>query len=189
MSSKYHIFYLHGRIIELQGINAISEDYGPYLYTDIIDSLSIENAIVYAQVRTEQTDFYDFCQQISHQVDSLINIGVNSQNISVIGASKGGVMAMYISHLNMHPINYILLGANNDAIENYEWNLHGNILGIYEKTDTIAGKNYHEWIIRSNNVNQFVEIELNLELGHAFLYSPLLDWLKPTLNWIRFQKP
>lgn len=183
-----HIFYLHGRIIETQGIFAQSELYGPYKYNEIVTALTIDNAQMYAEVRTTETDFYTFCESISSQIDSLVNMGVAHRNISVVGASKGAVMAMYVSHLNKNNINYILLGANNDTIESYDWSLNGNILGIHEKSDNICGKNYSNWIIRSKNALRFVDIEINSQLGHGFLYTPIKDWLTPTVNWMKFQK-
>ena len=52
-----HIFYLHGMIIEVQGIHAVSPQFGAYEYTTIIDSLKATGAKIHAEVRTEKTDF------------------------------------------------------------------------------------------------------------------------------------
>lgn len=181
-----HVFYLHGRIIELQGAQAEHEQFGRYLYQDIIDSLQSENTIVYHEVRDTTTDFYKFTEQTSRQIDSLIKTGVLPHHITVIGASKGAVMTMHISHLNTNPINYILLAANNDYIElENDWTLHGNILGIYDRSDNLAGKNYQYWIDRSVATAKFKQIEINTRLGHGFLYRPIAAWLQPTKNWIK----
>jgi len=181
-----HIFYLHGRIIEIQGINAISEKFGKYEYNKIIDSLKSTGAIVHNELRTEQTDFQAFCKSTSNEIDELIESGVNSTNITVIGASKGGIMAMNISNMNPHPINYILLAANNEQIElQHQWNLHGRILGIYEKSDSVANKNYNHWINESTNAIEFNQIEINTGLGHGFLYRPINEWLEPAKKWIK----
>ncbi len=58
--SMKHIFYLHGMIIEVQGIHAVSPQFGAYDYTDIIDSLKATGAKIHAEVRTEKTDFNEF---------------------------------------------------------------------------------------------------------------------------------
>lgn len=182
---KKHIFYLHGRIIELQGINAVSEEFGEYKYQAIIDSLAYTGAEIHKEIRTEETGFDYFSRKVSLQIDSLISKGVEPKNITVIGASKGAVMAMNISDMNDNPINYILLGANNDYIEREnDWNLHGNVLGIYEKSDSLAGKNYQYWIDKSSRANSFKQLEINTGLGHGFLYSPLKEWLNPAKRWI-----
>ena len=139
-----HIFYLHGRIIELQGINAVSEQFGKYEYLKIIEALKDPDVIVHSEIRTQDTDFNKFSNKVSSQIDSLISKGTKSKNITVIGASKGAVMAMNISNMNKNPINYILLGANSDNLEKtYDWNLHRRILGIYEKSDVYYRNSYN----------------------------------------------
>jgi len=180
-----HIFYLHGRIIELQGIDAVSENFGEYEYEEIIKELEINGAKVHSEIRNQQTDVETFCQKISNQIDSLINEGIKPEKITVIGASKGAIMAMIISDMNKNPINYILLAANNNAIETENhWNLKGRVLGIYEKTDLLAGKNYDFWIEASTDAIQFHQVEINTGLGHGFLYKPIKDWMEPAHNWI-----
>lgn len=183
---KNHVFYLHGRIIELQGIPAISEKFGEYQYQEIISTLRETGATIHQEIRTEQTDFQTFCLHVSDQIDSLVNLGIPPESITVIGASKGAVMAMNISDQNQHPINYVLLGANNQQIEQENnWNLHGRILGIYEKTDALAGNNYKHWINKSTNAIEFKQIELNTGLGHGFIFQPIEEWITPTREWMK----
>jgi len=38
-NSTRYIFYLHGRIVEVQGANALSQQYGKYEYDSIIQAL------------------------------------------------------------------------------------------------------------------------------------------------------
>lgn len=180
-----HLFYLHGRIIETQGIKAYSEKFGRYEYQSIIDTLKNFGLTIHNEIRTEKTIFEKFCYDTSNQIDSLIKLGIKPQYITVVGASKGGVMAMYISHINQNPINYVLLGANNNQIETENnWSLNGNILGIYEISDSIAGKSYEYWIKNSPKATKFEQLELNTGLGHGFLYKPLQEWVNPLKNWI-----
>ena len=184
-----HLFYLHGMIIETQGINAVSPEFGAYKYKEIIESLNATGHKVHSEVRTGRTDFKAFCQKISRQIDQLIEEGVPPSDISVIGASKGALMAMTIADLNTNDINYILLGANSTSVEqSFDWKLHGRILGIYEKSDSIAGKDYSYWIARSSSASEFQQLELNTGLGHGFLYRPIASWLHPTLDWIKNAK-
>lgn len=183
--ARHHLFYLHGRIIELQGVKAVSPQYGPYEYDQIIDSLKTITGQVYAEVRKDTVDFYAFCAHISEEIDQLINNGVAAQNITVVGASKGAVMAMQISNDNPNPINYVLLAANNDYIEEEQiWSLQGRILGIYEASDQLAGKNFNHWIARSEKAIAFEQLQLQTGLGHGFIYQPLSEWIEPLRKWI-----
>ncbi|TFG75086.1 MAG: hypothetical protein E4H26_06700 [Flavobacteriales bacterium] len=180
-----HVFYLHGMIVEVQGENAVSDVFGPYKYRDIIDSLNAAGYEVHSEVRTTSTDFNAFCEKVSKEIDQLIGDGVPPGAITVIGASKGAMMAMQISNNNRHPVNYVLLGANSDRTEqSFDWKLHGRILGIYEKSDTVAGKDYSYWIGRSTKALEFEQLEINTGLGHGFLYRPVKAWLEPAKEWI-----
>lgn len=182
---SHYLFYLHGRIIELQGTQAVSPQFGPYQYDRIIDSLKTITDQVYAEVRKDTVDFYAFCAHVSEEIDQLINKGVAAHKITVVGASKGAVMAMQISNDNPNPINYVLLAANNDYIEEEQiWSLQGRILGIYEASDLLAGKNYNHWIARSEKAIAFEQLQLNTGLGHGFIYQPLSEWLDPLRKWI-----
>ena len=180
-----HLFYLHGRIIEVQGIDAVHETFGKYYYREIIDSLTPLATHIHHEIRTQETDFYEFAHHISHAIDSLIAQGIPPAHITVMGASKGGVMAMYISSINDHPINYVFLAANNDYIETeYDWVLKGNILGIYEQSDSLAGKGYAYWQKRKHETDRIQEVKLDTGLGHGIIYRPLGEWLDPVKQWL-----
>ena len=184
-----HVFYLHGKIIEQQGKEAVSPEFGRYEFDSIVSTLEKQGWKVYADVRPQDVDFEEYCQKVSHQVDSLIEkVKCQPENIAIIGASKGAVMAMRVSDLNQYPINYVLLGANSDYIEeNYDWYMKGRILGIYEKSDTIADKDYQFWIDRSKEAKEFKQLEINTGLNHGFIYTPLKEWVEPTVEWVELK--
>jgi len=180
-----HIFYLHGRIIEQQGENAISEQYGKYELDSIIAALKVENGIVHAEIRNSNVDYKLYALKVSKQIDELIKSGVEAKNITVIGASKGAIIACNISSLNTNAINYVFLAGNNDYQEmNNEWKFHGQVLCIYDSSDEIAGKNYDYWKAKDNLTTKFEQIELKTNLGHGFLYKPLSVWVEATKKWI-----
>lgn len=188
-NNKTHLFYLHGKIVQEQGIDAFSEKFGKYEYSEIIDSLSIIGDYVHAEIRKPSTQFDKFCIHISQQIDSLIAHKVEPKDIYLIGASMGGVMAMQISTLNTNPVNYILLGANNESIENeLNFDLHGRVLGIYEKSDSICNRNYQYWIDHCEKVIEFNQLQINSGLGHGFLYRPIQEWLIPIKKMVRENK-
>ncbi len=187
---RKHVFYLHGMIVQVQGINAVSDTFGPYRYTDIVDSLKASGYDVHSEVRPPETQFEAYARKVSGQIDELIGQGVKAGDITVIGASAGAQMAMAVSDQNTNPINYILLAANSDRLEkSFSWKLHGRILGIYERSDQIAGKNYDYWKNRSPDARPFEQLEINTGLDHGFLYQPLPDWLGPAREWIAGKPP
>ncbi len=180
-----HIFYLHGRIVEEQGKNAISEAFGAYEFDSIVEALKVEKSIIYAEIRTENVDVTEYANKISKQIDSLLEVGVLPKNITVIGASKGAIIASNISNINESAINYIFLAGNNNfQEENNNWKFHGQVLAIFEKSDSIAGKNYDFWQQNENFTTKFDQLELNTNLGHGFLYKPLSVWVEPAKSWI-----
>ncbi len=188
IDSTRHIFYIHGRIIEEQGKDAVSEAFGKYELDSIISALKVEKSIVHYEVRKENVEPKAYAIKFSKQIDILIQIGVKPTNISVIGASKGAIIASNISDINLNPINYVFLAGNNEFQEmNNNWKFHGQVLCIYDLSDSIAGKNYDYWKNNENYTTKFEQLELKTNLGHGFLYKPLDAWTKPTKKWILTQ--
>lgn len=181
-----HIIYLHGRIVELQGKAAFSEEHGKYELDSILDALKEANTKVYCELRPENTKVPAYAQKLSRTIDSMVSSGIAPGNITVIGASKGAIIAATTSDLNQQPVNYVLMGGNNTTIEQQNnWHFHGRVLCIYDPSDTIAGKNYNYWKARSPQAIAFEQIALNEKLGHGFLYRPLPAWTVPALKWAR----
>lgn len=188
-NNKKYIYYLHGRIIEIQGKNAISEEYGKYEFDSIVMALQNKDHIVIAEVRSENVDYIDYANKVSKEIDSLVIMGVKPTNITLIGASKGAIIASYVSDINLNPVNYVLLAGNNAYQEKTnDWKFHGQVLCFYDRSDTIAGGNYDYWKNRKNYTNKFEQIELKTHLGHGFLYKPLKEWIEPTRKWILNQE-
>ena len=186
--AQIHIYYLHGKINEEQGRNAVSEKFGKFELDEILKQLNINNSVVHCEIRAKDTDVKIYAQKISREIDSLINLGISPKNITIIGASKGAIIAMNISDINSHNINYVFLAGNNDYQEkNNDWKFHGQILCIYDLSDDIAGKNYNYWKEKSNYSTIFEQLEIKTNLGHGFLYKPLKEWINPTKEWIKNQ--
>ena len=184
--AKKYVFYLHGRIVEVQGKDAFSEQYGKYEYENILDALKGKNIVVLSEVRPADTKIKPYAQKVVRQIDSLIRKGVPPGNITVIGASKGALIAMQVStDLKNKAVNYVFIaGAFRSLEKQFDFDLYGNILGIYEKSDPIAGNNYLPLIKRSSGVNKFKEIELDTGLGHGIVFKPLDEWVIPVKEWI-----
>jgi alpha/beta superfamily hydrolase len=111
---------------------------------------------------------------------------VEAKNITVVGASKGAVIAMYVStFLKNKEVNFVFLAACNDG--NFEGfsdiQFYGNILSIYEKSDDIGESCIRFKNKASTTINHYKEMEINTGLQHGFLFRPLAEWMKPAIAW------
>ncbi len=188
---KKYLYYLHGRIIEDMGANnAVSERFGKYEYKKILKTFEKKDFEVISEARPRNTDVNDYSTKLANEIKSKIKSGVSPENITVVGASKGSLIAMLTStKLANKKVNFVLMGNCNDWIlENFEVNLHGRILSIYEKTDSVGGNSCKKIKQNSKGIKEYKEIEINTGLDHGFLYEPLKEWIEPTIKWAKFTK-
>jgi hypothetical protein len=185
-SGQQYLFYLHGMIIENQGPDAVSPEYGKYEYRNILSTFTNEKFTVISEVRAKGTDPETYARKVVKQIDSLIKKGTKPQNITVVGASKGCVIAIYVSSfLKNKDVNFVFLaGCFSGMAEGSPGiNFCGNILSIYERSDDI-GRSCAALKKRSSlAVPHYKEIELNTGLKHGFLYRPLKEWVGPAVSW------
>jgi hypothetical protein len=142
--AKQYLFYLHGKIIEDQGIPAISPDFGEYEYDAILKKLGGYGFVVISEPRPKNTDSAEYAKKITEQAAALLKAGVPAKNITVVGASKGAAIAAYVSHfLENKEVNFVILAIchpDNVAAFKQEQNfLYGNVLSIYDSADELAG--------------------------------------------------
>lgn len=186
-----YLFYLHGKIIEDQGLPAISPEYGEYQYQAILESLEGYDYIVISEQRGMETDGKEYASRVAGQVTMLLVAGVPPEHITVVGASKGAGIAVYVSHaLANRKINYVLLSiCHPDNVQGFiqdETNLSGNVLSIYDASDVLAGSCQELFAFsEGRGINRYEEIVLNIGTGHGILYQPLIEWVLPTVEWGR----
>ena len=186
-NGQHFVFYFHGAIIENKGPEAVDSinGYGAYKYFDIVDSLRKRKNIVISEVRKPGTDVKEYAQKVARQVDSLLKNNVSPQNITVIGASKGSVIAMYVStFLKNKDVNFVFMAACSDDLfaSHPDIMFYGNILSIYEKSD--MNGTCLRFKYKSTSINHYKEVALNTGLKHGFLYRPLNEWIVPVRKWI-----
>ncbi len=118
------------------------------------------------------------------QINALIKAGVPPSHVTVVGASKGSMIAMLAStYLKNRNVNYVLMSNCNDwVLENYDLDLHGNVLSIYDVKDQF-GTTCGKFFARATGLNRHHEIELKVGTGHAILYKPLKEWVDPVVDW------
>jgi len=98
---------------------------------------------VISQARLQNTDGVDQAKKIAEQVTTL-NAGVPAKNITVVGASKGASIAMFVSHLvESQEINIVIMAiCHLDIVKDLKQgqiSLFGNVLSIYDSADELAG--------------------------------------------------
>ena len=185
---KDYIFFLHNKFAEGNDLNAEHPEYGKVQYKEVIKSFENDGFIVLSEKRKAETDTEEYAKKVVSQIDSLLKTGIKPNHITVIGTSKGGYIAQYVSTFAANPdINFVFIGSYQDTdVENYpEINFCGNILTIYEKSDFYGVSAVKRKTTSKLKVNQFKEIELNTNLKHGFLFKALKEWIEPCKMWAK----
>lgn len=186
-SNLIYLFYLHGGIVQEQGANAISKDFGPYEYHAILDSFKKQGFHVISEVRPRGTLEKSYALTVCRQMDSLLINGVSPKNIVVVGASQGGFITIEIANLMKNEeINYVILGAcNKYNIKYYKGirkKLCGNFLSIFESSDS---KGSCEKLLGGSDCkHRFHELCLTMGNGHGFIFRPYTEWMLPIKAWL-----
>ncbi|ASW74010.1 hypothetical protein IQ37_07260 [Chryseobacterium piperi] len=186
-TEKKYIFFLHNKFLEQNLSGTFEPNYGVKAeYNEILESFRKDGFIVLSEKRKPKTDAIDYAKKVVHQIDSLLAKGIKSNNITVIGLSKGGYIAQYVSTYAENPnLNFVFIGSfeDSDIEEMPEINFCGNILTIYEKSDTYGVSAIKRKELSKLPVKNFREVELNTGLKHRFLYIASDEWIKPCKMW------
>ena len=186
--SKRYMFYLHGKIIEDQGIPAISPDFGEYEYGAILEKLSEYDFVVISEQRPRNTGV-EYARRVVDQIISLRNADVPAKNITVVGASKGAYLTIFVSHFLLNEnVNFVIMAICTpdivDELNQYQILLYGNVLSIYDSADEYAESCQELFSFSAGKgIAAHNEIVLHLDMGHGMLYQPLDDWMVPVVQW------
>lgn len=179
-----YVVYLHGRIVEEQGRRAVSPEFGAYQYDDIVAALAGHGVAVVGEVRPKGTDPKAAADHVGTEVRRLMDAGVPPANITVVGASKGALIAMLAStKLEDRDVGWVIMANCNDSVtRDFGLALHGRVLSIYESSDDVGGT-CAPLFAKSPAIAQHAELRLETGLRHGFLYRPLPEWVKPAIAW------
>ncbi|CAG1012695.1 partial Penicillin acylase, partial [Anaerolineales bacterium] len=188
-TAKY-LFYLHGRIVEDQGIHAVSPDFGEYQHMAILEKFSSHGFAVISERRPKNADSMKSAERVVGQVKALLDAGVPAKNITVVGASKGAAITIEVSHLlENEEVNFVIMSiCYPDTVAEFMRNgtsLYGNVLSVYDFADTeYAGscKKLFEYS-EGRGLARHDEIMLQVGTGHGILYQPLDEWVIPVVEW------
>ena len=179
-----YLFYLHGRIIEEKGIRPEDPRYGVYEYEQILDTFKQRGFTVISEARPQGTDVKQYASQTAGRIQKLLAAGVPPRRITVVGASKGSVIAMVTSSLlRNRDVNFVLMSNCNDWVrQNFDVDLFGNVLSIYDVNDEF-GQTCRKLFDSSTGLNMRDEVELKIGTGHAILYTPMKEWVDLVVEW------
>ncbi|MCA1615487.1 MAG: alpha/beta hydrolase [Acidobacteria bacterium] len=182
-AAKY-LFYLHGRIIETGGVRPTSPRHGVYEYEQILRTLAARGFTVLSEARPADTEHAVYARKVVGQIERLLKAGVPARNVTVVGASKGGAIAVFTStFLKNRDVNFVVLAGCGDSgpYRENKVDLHGRVLSIYDADD--LGVSCAKYYKQSTGLKQSGEIEVKRGLGHGLLYKPYKEWVDPAVEW------
>ena len=182
-AAKY-LFYLHGRIIETEGVRPTSPRHGVYEYEQILQTLAARGFTVMSEARPADTEHVVYARKVVAQIERLLKAGVPARSVTVVGASKGGAIAVFASTLlKNRDVNFVVLAGCGDSgpYRENKVDLHGRVLSIYDADD--LGVSCAKYFKQSTGLKQSGEIEVKLGVGHGLLYRPFKEWVDPAVEW------
>ena len=185
-TARRYLFYLHGRIIEERGVRAVSPQHGPYEYEQILAALARRGFVVISEARPRGTDSLQYAPKVVAQINALLKAGVPPRHITVVGASKGGVITIAVStRLKQREVNFVILAScgNTDDYRRFKPDLWGNVLSIYDYKDDSGAGTCQRFFDEATGLGRRKELVVKLGLGHGLLYRALNEWIEPTVEW------
>jgi hypothetical protein len=181
-----YVFFFHNRFLEDHALNDLHPSYGKVEYLEILHEFKSKGFIVISEKRAGNVNARQYALAIVSQIDSLLHLGVSASNITVIGTSKGGYIAQYVSTFAANPnLNFVFIACftARDLERIPEINFCGNILTIFEASDPYGVSALARIENSTCAVEHFKEIELHTGYKHGFLFRPLEEWITPCVMW------
>ena len=181
-----YLIYLHGAIIENKGVRPTDPKYGTYEFIEILQALERKGFVVITESRPKGTDAKEYAQKVVEQINTLLKAGVPPNRITVVGASKGSVIAMIASTaLKNRDVNFVIMANCNEwMMLTHDIDLHGNVLSISDVNDEF-GRTCQPFFDKAAGLNRRKEVELKIGTGHAILYQPLPEWIDLVEQWAK----
>ena len=179
-----YLFYLHGAIIERAGVRPTHPQFGVYEYQEILEVFAGRGFVVISEARPGGTDGTAYAAKVAGQVRALITAGVAPEDITVVGFSKGGGIAITASSiLSEERLNFVFMGACGHWLDKRpEVVPHGRLLALREASDDLVGS-CEALFGRVTGEGEREEVTLELGGGHGAFYRPHPEWVDPIVEW------
>lgn len=185
-----YLFYLHGAIVEGSNGRPVSPEHGVYQYPEIVAALAGHGFEVRSEVRPANTNPQKYAEGVAREIRELLASGVPEDHIAVVGASKGGVIAAFVSSKLDNPgISYVFLaGLFADAKAEQSLVLHGRVFSIHDAADKnlISSDRYFR---QSPDLTERKALVTKTGLGHGLIFTPNPAWLAPAMDWLHAGQP
>lgn len=179
-----YLIYLHGAIIETEGMRPTHPRFGQYEYASILQTFVDRGFTVISEARPAGTRPDVFSNRIVQQVQQLVDAGVPERQITVVGFSKGSVIAVLASAEVYNPgVNWVFQAGCGPWIDKMpDLVPHGRVLSLYDRSDELARscRGLFDRMPEGAIVNEQV---LTLDTAHGAFYSPNPAWVEPTIAW------
>ncbi|MCS6917248.1 MAG: hypothetical protein RMK52_03000 [Chitinophagales bacterium] len=189
-SGQRFVYYFHGAIVEGKASGVESPVWGRYEVDQIVDRFRREGFTVISEIRPAGTDVPTYAARIAEQIRNQLAEGVAASRITLLGGSKGAVIAMHVAaRLQQSDLNVVLLGGCHEGtFAAYpDLQLYGRVLSVFEASDPVA-KSCETLRRRSGiGLSRYKELEIHTGAEHGFQFRPYEDWVQPALRWAREQ--
>jgi predicted esterase len=179
-----YLIYLHGRIIEEEGVRPTSPRFGVYEYEKILADFAGRGFLVISEVRSRNADVGAYADKVVGQVRTLLRAGVPPEHIAVVGFSKGaGIALLTASKLGEPKVNFVILAGCSAWPSSAEEDLQGRILSMYDSSDDVA-TTCEKTFAQAKGPLVHQEVVLKLGTGHGAFYRPG-DWVEEVARWVK----
>jgi hypothetical protein len=182
--SRRYMIYLHNLWLENQGDGVPHPEFGDYEFGGILDALAGPGLTVIGELRQRGTDPHAAAQRVADQVATLVGAGVPPQNLTGVGFSKGGAIAILASALIANDsVNFVFLAACGSWLQSTpDLVPRGRLLSIRETSDGAVGS-CDVLFARAPPSVERDEIVLSLGGGHGAFFRPHPEWIRPVIRW------
>lgn len=185
-----YLIYLHARIIEEQGLPAVSPEHGEYQYERILQRFRDEGFMVISELRPAKADSRLYADRTVARIRELLDAGVAPNRITIVGASKGAYIAALVSDALDHAeLRYVLLAMCDAETVAYlraqGVTLNGDVLAIRDFADTELAGPCAPLFADADPEREHREIVVDVGSAHGILFRPLDAWVLPTLQFAR----
>jgi hypothetical protein len=183
-----HLFFFHNRYLENHDLAEPHPVHGLMEYNEIVAVFEQAGFTVHSEIRNGNVNARAYALEKTAQIDSLMASGIAPEYITVVGTSKGGYIAQYVStFLRQTDLNYVLVASFQEedinSIPEIDWS--GRVLNIYEKSDSFGVSALTRANLSTSKIKEFKDCELNTGLGHGFLFKTNTGWMEPAIAWAK----
>lgn len=186
-TAEHYLFHLHDRIIQEQGVSALSPEHGPYEYMKTLHVFASSGFHVISQPRERGITVSAYASRTANQILTLLQNDVPDTKISVVGAGMGAEIAVEVAQLVKEPkISYVFMGLCDPKVliryQTLRGEIYGRFLSIFDEADTCGS--CRELFLPLAGGSVYQEEVLQMQLGAGFYYKPHLEWVRPTILWV-----